>query len=220
MTRRARISAPSTAVLLYTGYGDRALLSEGLDAGVTGFVLKEAPIDDLLRAVRSVAAGGTYIDPVLAGTLAGTPSGAQAGGADPAGARRSAAARRRTVQRGDREQAVHLGGDGSLARAQGDGQARCGHADAGGRPGAARPVDRLTRAPSTRPARRCGAIRARGCGRGRSPQPRRRRRSPTSVHTSPETSPSDAPAVTSRAAAIPWVSGRQRPTALIQPGRT
>ena len=76
LTRRARTSAPSTAVLLYTGYGDRALLSEGLDAGVTGFVLKEAPIDDLLRAVRSVAAGGTYIDPVLAGTLAGAPSGA------------------------------------------------------------------------------------------------------------------------------------------------
>jgi DNA-binding NarL/FixJ family response regulator len=77
VTRRARISTPSTAVLLYTGYGDRALLSEGLDAGVTGFVLKEAPIDDLLRAVRSVAAGGTYIDPVLAGTLAGTPSGVE-----------------------------------------------------------------------------------------------------------------------------------------------
>ncbi len=75
LTRRARTSAPSTAVLLYTGYGDRALLSEGLDAGVTGFVLKEAPIDDLLRAVRSVADGGTYIDPVLAGTLAGAPSG-------------------------------------------------------------------------------------------------------------------------------------------------
>lgn len=77
LTRRARASAPSTAVLLYTGYGDRALLSEGLDAGVTGFVLKEAPIDDLLRAVRSVAAGGTYIDPVLAGTLAGAPSTAK-----------------------------------------------------------------------------------------------------------------------------------------------
>ena len=72
LTRRARTSAPSTAVLLYTGYGDRALLSEGLDAGVTGFVLKEAPIDDLLRAVESVAAGGTYIDPVLA-----TPSPAR-----------------------------------------------------------------------------------------------------------------------------------------------
>jgi len=77
LTRRARRSMPGTAVLLYTGYGDRALLSEGLDAGVAGFVLKEAPIDDLLRAVRAVAAGGTYVDPVLAGTLAGSPTGAK-----------------------------------------------------------------------------------------------------------------------------------------------
>jgi DNA-binding NarL/FixJ family response regulator len=77
LTRRARRSAPETAVLLYTGYGDRALLSEGLDAGVSGFVLKEAPIDDLLRAIRAVAAGGTYVDPVLAGTLAASPAGAK-----------------------------------------------------------------------------------------------------------------------------------------------
>jgi DNA-binding NarL/FixJ family response regulator len=77
LTRQARRSAAGTAVLLYTGYGDRALLSEGLDAGVSGFVLKEAPIDDLLRAIRSVAAGGTYVDPVLAGTLAGSPPGAK-----------------------------------------------------------------------------------------------------------------------------------------------
>ena len=50
LTRRAQRSAPETAILLYTGYGDRALLTEALDAGVRGFVLKEAPMDDLLRA--------------------------------------------------------------------------------------------------------------------------------------------------------------------------
>jgi DNA-binding NarL/FixJ family response regulator len=70
LTRRAQRSTPETAVLLYTGYGDRALLTEALDAGVKGFVLKEAPMDDLLRAVQSVASGTTYVDPVLAGTLA------------------------------------------------------------------------------------------------------------------------------------------------------
>jgi DNA-binding NarL/FixJ family response regulator len=70
LTRRAQRSTPDTSILLYTGYGDRALLTEALDAGVRGFVLKEAPMDDLLRAVRSVATGGTYVDPVLAGTLA------------------------------------------------------------------------------------------------------------------------------------------------------
>ena len=52
LTRRAQRSTPETAILLYTGYGDRALLTEALDAGVRGFVLKEAPMDDLLRAVQ------------------------------------------------------------------------------------------------------------------------------------------------------------------------
>jgi len=75
LTRRAQRSTPATAILLYTGYGDRALLTEALDAGVNGFVLKEAPMDDLLRAMKSVAAGGTYVDPVLAGTLAASSVG-------------------------------------------------------------------------------------------------------------------------------------------------
>jgi len=75
LTRRAQRSAPETSILLYTGYGDRALLTEALDAGVRGFVLKEAPMDDLLRALHSVATGGTYVDPVLAGTLAASSIG-------------------------------------------------------------------------------------------------------------------------------------------------
>jgi DNA-binding NarL/FixJ family response regulator len=61
LTRRAQRSVPETAILLYTGYGDRALLTEALDAGVRGFVLKEAP--------------STYVDPVLAGTLAASSIG-------------------------------------------------------------------------------------------------------------------------------------------------
>lgn len=67
-------SAPETAVILYTAYGDRALLSEALDAGVRGFVLKEAPLQDLTRAVDMVAGGVVYVDPVLAGVLASAES--------------------------------------------------------------------------------------------------------------------------------------------------
>ena len=70
LARKATRSAPETAVILYTGYGDRSLLMEALDAGVRGFVLKEAPLVDLVRAVKTVAAGGTYVDPVLVGVLA------------------------------------------------------------------------------------------------------------------------------------------------------
>jgi DNA-binding NarL/FixJ family response regulator len=61
---------PGTAVILYTGYGDRAQLTEALDAGARGFVLKEAPLDDLVRAIDTVARGDTYVDPVLAGVIA------------------------------------------------------------------------------------------------------------------------------------------------------
>jgi DNA-binding NarL/FixJ family response regulator len=77
LARRAKRAAPETAILLYTGYGDRALLTEALDAGVAGFVLKEAPMEDLLRAVRDVAAGTTYVDPVLAGALAASSLGSE-----------------------------------------------------------------------------------------------------------------------------------------------
>ena len=68
----ARVSrvAPETSIILYTAYGDRAMLSDALDVGVRGFVLKEAPLPDLLRAVDMVAAGDVYVDPLLAGILA------------------------------------------------------------------------------------------------------------------------------------------------------
>ena len=72
----ARVSrtSPETSVILYTAYGDRALLREALDSGVRGFVLKEAPLQDLTRAVDMVAGGSVYVDPVLAGVLASAES--------------------------------------------------------------------------------------------------------------------------------------------------
>jgi len=62
-----------TRVVLYTGYADRALLHQALDAGVAGVVDKEAPLDDLLRAIRIVAGGGTYLDPALPATASVEP---------------------------------------------------------------------------------------------------------------------------------------------------
>jgi DNA-binding NarL/FixJ family response regulator len=70
LAREAARTAPSTGVILYTGAADQALLVEAVDAGARGFVLKEAPLTDLIRAIETVATGGTYVDAVLAGTLA------------------------------------------------------------------------------------------------------------------------------------------------------
>jgi DNA-binding NarL/FixJ family response regulator len=72
VARRAARVSPETGVILYTGSGDRAHLMEAVDAGARGYVLKEAPLPDLLRAIEVVARGGTYVDPVLAGPLAGS----------------------------------------------------------------------------------------------------------------------------------------------------
>jgi len=69
VARRVARSAPDTAVILYTAFGDRALLTEAMDAGARGFVLKEAPLAEVVRAVELVASGRTYVDPVLAGVL-------------------------------------------------------------------------------------------------------------------------------------------------------
>src|SRR5437588_9729699 len=54
VTRQALRLAPDTAVILYTGFGEREQLTEALDAGARGFVLKESPLLDLVRAVETV----------------------------------------------------------------------------------------------------------------------------------------------------------------------
>jgi DNA-binding NarL/FixJ family response regulator len=65
------------AFVFYTAFGDRALLADALEVGARGFVLKEAPLQDLVRAVERVAAGEAYVDPVLAGILVGAPATSQ-----------------------------------------------------------------------------------------------------------------------------------------------
>jgi DNA-binding NarL/FixJ family response regulator len=77
IARRLRSTGAKTGVILYTGDADRALLLEALDAGARGFLLKEAPLDDLIRAVRIVAEGGTYVDPALAESLTGPDAAAR-----------------------------------------------------------------------------------------------------------------------------------------------
>ena len=66
--RVPRVSA-ETSVIVFTGRSDFAVLTEALDAGARGFVLKEAPLPDLVRAIEMVAQGGVYVDPALASLL-------------------------------------------------------------------------------------------------------------------------------------------------------
>ena len=61
--------APAVTAIVYSADGDRKLLSDAISAGARGYVLKGSPVPDLLRAVRSVAAGDAYVDPALSPTL-------------------------------------------------------------------------------------------------------------------------------------------------------
>ncbi|HEX6951814.1 MAG TPA: response regulator transcription factor, partial [Gaiellaceae bacterium] len=57
--------SPDSAVLIFTAYSERSLLSRGLESGAKGYVLKEAPHETLLRAIEKVAGGEGYVDPAL-----------------------------------------------------------------------------------------------------------------------------------------------------------
>jgi DNA-binding NarL/FixJ family response regulator len=56
---------PNVAVLIFTAYSERSLLSRGLDSGAKGYILKEAPHETLVRAIEKVADGEGYVDPAL-----------------------------------------------------------------------------------------------------------------------------------------------------------
>jgi DNA-binding NarL/FixJ family response regulator len=60
---------PGTAVLIFTAFSERALLDRALDSGAKGYILKEAPHDDLLRAIDRIGNGGEYVDPALTPAL-------------------------------------------------------------------------------------------------------------------------------------------------------
>ena len=62
-TRQLRAASDSPPVLALTTFDDDAVLWGALTAGAAGFVLKDSPAEDLIAAVRAVAAGGAWLDP-------------------------------------------------------------------------------------------------------------------------------------------------------------
>ena len=65
-TRRLAAAPVRPPVLILTTFDDHDTVAASLTAGATGFVLKDAPGEDLLRAVATVAAGHAWLDPRIA----------------------------------------------------------------------------------------------------------------------------------------------------------
>jgi DNA-binding NarL/FixJ family response regulator len=56
---------PHQKVLILTTFGLDEYIIEALRAGASGFLLKDAPVDELLSAVRAVAAGDAQLSPAV-----------------------------------------------------------------------------------------------------------------------------------------------------------
>ncbi len=68
-TAKLKRVMPEIKILTLTRHTDTAYLNELLQAGVSGYVLKQSASDELLRAIRAVAAGENYLDPAITGKV-------------------------------------------------------------------------------------------------------------------------------------------------------
>jgi two-component system, NarL family, response regulator NreC len=68
-TEKIKQCCPQVKVLTLTRHADDGFVQQLLKAGVSGYVLKQSASDVLITAVRAVAAGGTYLDPSIAGKV-------------------------------------------------------------------------------------------------------------------------------------------------------
>ena len=56
-------------IVVFTSDGGARLLSEALKAGVKGYVRKDSPSEDLIRAIDAARSGEFYVDPGLSSTI-------------------------------------------------------------------------------------------------------------------------------------------------------
>ncbi len=65
-TRRIKALYPSMAVLVLTAYDDDEYVFALLEAGAAGYLLKDVPVEELIKAVRAVHAGESVLHPAVA----------------------------------------------------------------------------------------------------------------------------------------------------------
>lgn len=71
-TRDLAVVDGAPPVLVLTTFEDEEILAGALRAGAAGFLLKGVPAEDLQRAVRTVAEGGSWLDPAVTGRVLST----------------------------------------------------------------------------------------------------------------------------------------------------
>ena len=77
-TRRIAAEVPETSVVVLTSFAEQTQVLDAIDAGASGYVLKDASVDEVVRAIHTAAAGDSPLDPRVARAVV-----ARSAGADP-----------------------------------------------------------------------------------------------------------------------------------------
>jgi DNA-binding NarL/FixJ family response regulator len=85
-TARIKAADPDVEIVAITSFVEEARIVAALEAGASGFLLKDAEADELAAAIRAAASGEVHLDPAVAGIVArrmrSRPGGVAGGGAD------------------------------------------------------------------------------------------------------------------------------------------
>jgi DNA-binding NarL/FixJ family response regulator len=68
-TRQILKMLPTTKILVLTSYGDDECVSQLMDAGASGYLIKQTAANDLIRAIREVQKGNAFFSPTIAKRL-------------------------------------------------------------------------------------------------------------------------------------------------------
>ena len=74
VARQLSVTHPDVRVVILSAYDDDAFVRGALEVGVTGYLLKTIPGDELIGAVRAAGRGTTVLDPALSTRLANPQS--------------------------------------------------------------------------------------------------------------------------------------------------
>ncbi len=69
VAREVRVSSPKTKSILLTQHDERQYISEALEAGVKGYVLKSQAFGDLVQAIKQVSRGQPYFSPGVSASV-------------------------------------------------------------------------------------------------------------------------------------------------------
>ena len=70
-TRRIRARFPDVKILVLTTYDDDEWVFDAIRVGASGYLLKDTPREEIVKAIRGTVAGKSFVDPSVAGKLLG-----------------------------------------------------------------------------------------------------------------------------------------------------